>query len=777
MPLFEIDCSDIVGIIEDGLRAESSLKTISSIFLNERYLARVNYSPYFQRNYVWDATKATYFVESILLGTDIPPIVLFSDGRHFEVIDGRQRFETVLRFVNDEFVLKLEGLRKLTGLSNSRYSDLDVEMKNKFEDAKLRILEFEVANEPSMTIAQKDKIKKEIFSRYNSGIIPLKQAEIERAEYNDDALSSSLLRLLNEDQLFFDRLEGLFTTPRSRRGERRDRVNNLLSRVRTLLALPHIPIRSYAYGKNKPRIIRAFFEDAYKTAEEGEVLSELLLCVRVVESLVSELKLAGSPYADSLLVHQVFFWGFYLCMKNRIEPGSIDCRSLGELLFCADDDIDLWKGVPEDYRSLDRIFRQEGSHYDKAIVGRYTFCANLLSKVAVVDFSSNLKDPERFSRIMEERGGRLQFEKFRISKADPYTASVYDILTSVNKERFEIRPPYQRSETSDSKNASYLIESMMLDIRIPPIFVCKRTDGVSEVVDGQQRLLSIIGFLGKSYRDENGDIRQSKKHKFPLRGLRVLEKYNGMNVDDIEEAYPDVIDRILDFGIEVIEIDMEKNEQFSPLDLFLRLNQRPFPIKPNSFEFWNSYLDRDIIRRTKEIVKDHPGALFRTDDPRMMNEELVMVLGYVAYQTKTGNKSGMDVFHAFARGGKLSVRIGSKSDVTCVLDDAARDDLDGFLRALDAVEGFLVKLESLTGQGFDGLKSLFPSTKSKVANKDIYLLWILLASVDADIVSGHREEVFEVLKGVFTEAQNFERKNVDGAIKEWGCRLAYTAYS
>ena len=55
MSLFEIDCSDIAGIIEDCLKVDNSLKTIHSIFKNERYLGkRVDYSPYFQRNYVWD---------------------------------------------------------------------------------------------------------------------------------------------------------------------------------------------------------------------------------------------------------------------------------------------------------------------------------------------------------------------------------------------------------------------------------------------------------------------------------------------------------------------------------------------------------------------------------------------------------------------------------------------------------------------------------------------------------------------------------------------------
>ena len=56
----------------------------------------------------------------------------------------------------------------------------------------------------------------------------------------------------------------------------------------------------------------------------------------------------------------------------------------------------------------------------------------------------------------------------------------------------------------------------MLGIKIPPIFVFKRNNNVSEVADGQQRLLSIIGFLGRSFIDERGDECYSRKNGFAV---------------------------------------------------------------------------------------------------------------------------------------------------------------------------------------------------------------------------------------------------------------------
>ena len=72
----------------------TSIKTL----LSDRNLRRINFAPYYQRNYVWDVAKQSFFIESVLLGTEIPPMIMFKHGSKMEVIDGRQRFETLKLF-------------------------------------------------------------------------------------------------------------------------------------------------------------------------------------------------------------------------------------------------------------------------------------------------------------------------------------------------------------------------------------------------------------------------------------------------------------------------------------------------------------------------------------------------------------------------------------------------------------------------------------------------------------------------------------------------------
>ena len=223
-----LDYSDITDIFKEKLHVDNIVKKISSIFLNARYADKVNYKPYFQRNYVWDSEKASYFIESILLGTEIPPLVFFQSQSKIEVIDGRQRYETIERFLNDRFVLNESGLHCLKSLAGKKYSQLDSEIRELFEETRIRILQFHVVNEPKLEEEREDKIKKEIFRRYNSGITPLGKAEIERATYISDPLSSMLVKHLGENQNSLDLLSRLFLPVSKGRSAKRDKINYLV---------------------------------------------------------------------------------------------------------------------------------------------------------------------------------------------------------------------------------------------------------------------------------------------------------------------------------------------------------------------------------------------------------------------------------------------------------------------------------------------------------------------------------------------------------------------
>ncbi len=77
------------------------------------------------------------------------------------------------------------------------------------------------------------------------------------------------------------------------------------------------------------------------------------------------------------------------------------------------------------------------------------------------------------------------------------------------------------------------------------------------------------------------------------------------------------------------------NPQFDKIDLFIRLNNKPYTIKDNSFEMWNSYVDKQVISTIKENVKKHSSWFYlkiSETDTRMENEELYTALSYLEYK-------------------------------------------------------------------------------------------------------------------------------------------------
>ena len=149
-------------VFKNSIKIDARTISVKTL-LSERNLKRINYSPYYQRNYVWDLVKQSFFIESVILGTEIPPLIFFKSGLKIEVIDGRQRFETLKRFKDNEITLSRKGLMSLVGIAKQNFNKLDPEkLKEVFLESNIRVFEFEIINEPNLENFIEDKIKKEI---------------------------------------------------------------------------------------------------------------------------------------------------------------------------------------------------------------------------------------------------------------------------------------------------------------------------------------------------------------------------------------------------------------------------------------------------------------------------------------------------------------------------------------------------------------------------------------------------------------------------------------
>lgn len=92
-----------------------------------------------------------------------------------------------------------------------------------------------------------------------------------------------------------------------------------------------------------------------------------------------------------------------------------------------------------------------------------------------------------------------------------------------------MKPDYQREYRSTVEDESSLIESILVGIPIPPVFLCStRVKGIQvlNVVDGQHRLFAFYRF---------------RKGEFALSNLKLLEQYNGMKFSNLPEKMQEEI--------------------------------------------------------------------------------------------------------------------------------------------------------------------------------------------------------------------------------------------
>lgn len=759
----ELDCSDIIDIFKNHLKIENSVKSISHTFLNQRYAGRINYAPYFQRNYVWDSEKATYFIESILLGTEIPPIVLFDNGQVNEVIDGRQRYETIKKFLENATTLDKKGLKVLTNLAGLHFAELPDEIRTCFTNTKIRVLQFSIVNEPVLSAEREDKVKKEIFTRYNSGIIALKPQEIERAIYIDDILVHTLKEHLEQDEGLLKKCQVLLMPKRKQNMAKRDRINYILSRARNVLAMEHVPIQSYAGASSKSEVVHSFYvlEVLKKSVEDN--ICDFKYLIEIINQIREQLVFNNASLRDNNLFYEVLYWGLAVALrKNRKKVEAINSEKMAKD-FCNCENVNsFWKNIDIEKRDTELVFFATGSHYYMSIINRYTFVANYFSDMLKMDFSQNLKNKSYFDTIMGTEIKEEQFREFRLSKPDPVSATVYDILMDVQNSNFIIRPDYQRSEVPNAiQKASYLLESILLGLRIPPIFIFRRTNGVTEVIDGQQRLLSILGFLRETYKDVNGKKQLSDKNGFKLSKLRFLKELNGKDIDGVEEISSTYRDRILDFQIDIVEINEEQNPNFNPIDLFLRLNSKPFPVEANTFEMWNAYVTREYVENIKKIAKEYSGILFKAKDTRMKNEELITMLAYLAYKKRKNAIEPKECLNIYVRNQRINARFTQKGQITNILGEISRNEDVVFGESIEDVKSFIRKLSILTGQNFEEWNRLLAHSKKNTqskTNQNFYLLWIALETITEERVMEDKEKIFSKINGFFKECQDIKEE-------------------
>ena len=118
---------------------------------------------------------------------------------------------------------------------------------------------------------------------------------------------------------------------------------------------------------------------------------------------------------------------------------------------------------------------------------------------------------------------QLMEQKMKVD-FNTYDLSVKELISMVNDNLINIAPDYQRQFRWDDERQSSFIESLFLGIPIPSVFMATNANGTWELIDGVQRISTILCFAGND--DERKNITGKNKQKLKLRGLKKLSLFN-----------------------------------------------------------------------------------------------------------------------------------------------------------------------------------------------------------------------------------------------------------
>ncbi|XVJ59587.1 MAG: DUF262 domain-containing protein [Tepidisphaera sp.] len=138
------------------------------------------------------------------------------------------------------------------------------------------------------------------------------------------------------------------------------------------------------------------------------------------------------------------------------------------------------------------------------------------------------------------------------------------------KKRQIVIPDFQREYVWTIKQASRLIESFLLGLPVPSLFLYTDPEDNSQlVIDGQQRLVSAVYFLDGIYCPDD----ENRRRVFKLTGLSDDSPFAGMTYEDLRRDNPPAFNKLNDAVLRAFVIkQLNPNDSTSIYHIFERLN-------------------------------------------------------------------------------------------------------------------------------------------------------------------------------------------------------------
>lgn len=222
----------------------------------------------------------------------------------------------------------------------------------------------------------------------------------------------------------------------------------------------------------------------------------------------------------------------------------------------------------------------------------------------------------------QEKSRKEIVEKRKDVISDTLNFSVGEIINLYKDNEIDLEPAFQRFFRWSKTQQTKFIESLILGYPVPSIFVFQKDDGVWEVIDGVQRISSILNFVGllsinleESVQElplilESGDILESLENKcYDNNTLTILKEKKALLKGKIDISNVCPLDKatIIDLKRARIPVIVLSNKSIgsSRLELFKRLNSGGSHLEPQEIRNALIYMyNQQVFDLIKEKSKN-----------------------------------------------------------------------------------------------------------------------------------------------------------------------------
>lgn len=216
----------------------------------------------------------------------------------------------------------------------------------------------------------------------------------------------------------------------------------------------------------------------------------------------------------------------------------------------------------------------------------------------------------------------------------PSDFTLQGIVDMWKEEGIEI-PEFQREFVWTIKQSSLLIESFLLGLPVPPVFFYIDDKNRNLVIDGQQRIISVVFFFEGYFGFENF---QGRRQVFRLKGLSEKSPYYDKMLTELTDSDQRKLKNTVLRAINIRQLS-PKGQRTSIYHIFERLNTGGTPLKPQ--EIRNCVFRGGFVQvlRNFNAEKDWRSIIGKTNlDKHQRDVELILRIFALSKRVKDYEK-------------------------------------------------------------------------------------------------------------------------------------------